>query len=526
MSEAMNLATLMKPTGPVAEAFVHDESFIKGIMGPVGSAKTTACIRAMVQSCGKQNKGRDGVRRARWCVVRDTYGQLETNVLKSWWTWFPKDSGSWNGREMTHKLRWEVVNIETGSREVWELEVIFRAMGDHKAEEVLKGLELTGLWLNETDTLDKQVLAFGTGRIGRYPSAVNGGCAYFAVICDFNAPDIDNWVYELLVEQKLPVDRDTEKQLRDMLGHRFNVAFHRQPGGRSTNPPPENIENLPKGYYLTQMLGMTPQLVRRMVDNEFGAVRNGQPVYPEYNDDFHCSKAPLTPAPGVPVGMAVDGGSTPAAVFGQRMPNGQIRTLSEVVVFADSEDIELEKLGPVQFGELCGEHWLEHYAKNALGGAWGDPAAFYGNDDEFAWVALFWKGFRKVVGDVAKGVKLKPAPCKGNRLPERIETVRRGFTQNCGSEPGQLISSACKFLRKGFTAGYVLVRTSLSNGTGRWSDKPAKNDYSHVQDAKQYLDLGLTKRGAMADGREARRPDRRGGGKALFGDGPYAHREA
>lgn len=521
----MSVAELMLPVGPVAEAFVGDLSFIKAIMGPVGSAKTTSCIRCMVESPGHQAPGPDGVRRARWAVVRDTYSQLKTNVLNSWFTWFPQEAGDWNGEEMRHRLRWQVSRLDGKGFEIWELEVYFRAMGDNKAEQVLKGLELTGLWLNETDTLAKDVMAFGVGRIGRYPPAKLGGCQYRAVICDFNAPDADNWTYPLLVEKQMPIDAKTAAVLRAELGERFNISFHRQPGGRSIDPPPENIKNLPAGYYQTQLLGMPEHLVRRIVDNEFGAVRNGQPVYPEYNDDFHCAKVPFEADPAVPMGMAVDGGMTPAAVFGQRMPDGQIRTISEVVVFADGDHDVLARMGPVEFGKVCGEHWLEKYADCELGGAWADPAAFYGDDSEYGWQKLFWKAFRDTVDGAARGVALKPAPCTGNRLPERLEAVRRGLTNNCGSKPGQLLSPACRYLRRGFNNAYVITRVALSNGGGRFADKPLKNDFSHVHDAKQYLDLGLTKRGAMERRASPRAPGRKPGAKAIFGAGPFAHRE-
>jgi hypothetical protein len=55
----------------------------------------------------------------------------------------------------------------------------------------------------------------------------------------------------------------------------MGVGFHVQPGGRSKDPLPENIENLPKGYYAQQIFALAkkPWLIRRMVDNEFGPVR-------------------------------------------------------------------------------------------------------------------------------------------------------------------------------------------------------------------------------------------------------------
>lgn len=527
----MTSITALAPVGPVSEAFIADQSMICAIMGPYGSAKTTSCIRKIVQSpmlqTGTIENGRR-VRRVRWCVVRDTYGQLETNVLNSWFTWFPKTKDNWNGREMVHRLAFDVVTMNGQPPERWEIETYFRAMGDQKAEDVLKGLELTGLWLNEVDTLDNGVLRFGLPRTGRYPSAAHGGCQYRAVIADFNAPDIDNWTYELLVEKRLPISDELAEELRAQLGPRFNIGYHCQPGGRSKNPPPENIRNLPEGYYEMAMLGLTPNDIRRFVDNEFGAVRSGQPVYPEFNDKIHVV-AGLAPIAGVPVCMAVDGGSTPAAVFGQKDELGRQRWLSECVVFQDNADKGLEQLGPEAFGRICGEHWLEQYGRAAFGGAWGDPAAWYGSErDEYGWVQLFWKAFRETVGGAARQWKIKPAPCKGNRIPERLEAVRRPLTKMIGGQPALVISDKCRMLRRGFNNGYVILRSQLSNGSGRWADKPLKNDFSHVHDGGQYLALGLTKHGdaeATDKGRQAQRERRQRRGQVDFGGSPFAHRE-
>lgn len=523
--------SLMAPVGPVAEDFVHDQRLITAIMGPYGSAKTTSSIRKIVQSAFWQKPGPDGVRRVRWCVVRDTYQQLETNVLNSWFTWFPKTKANWNGRQMVYRGRFEVAFLTGQPAVMIEIEVYFRAMGDQKAEDVLKGLELTGLWLNEVDTLDKGVLRFGLPRCGRYPPAKDGGCQWYGVICDFNAPDIDNWTYELLVEQQFPIDGEALQRLREALGDRFGIGYHRQPGGRSDpdkgEPEPENLRNLPQGYYANLMLGMSANDIRRFVDNEFGAVRSGQPVYPEFNDGMHTAKEPLRAALGVPVCFAVDGGSTPAAVFGQRDEHGRIRWLHEVVVFAPGEDVVLEQLGAEAFGEHVGNVWLDKYADCDFGGAWGDPAAWYGPEDEYSWVSLFWRAFQRTVGSAARKWKIKPAPCKGNRLPERLEAVRRPLTRNIAGQPAFQLSPECRVLRRGFNNGYVIVRTQLSGGMGRWGDKPLKNDFSHVHDAGQYLNLGLTNRGARSEDGEVRSRDakrRKGGKRVDYGGSAFAPR--
>ena len=177
------------------------------------------------------------------------------------------------------RMRFDVID-GTGQPCQIEIEMLFRAMGDQKAEDVLKGLELTGLWLNETDTLDQSVFLFGWPRTGRYPPAKMGGCQWRGVIADFNAPDIDNWTYDFFVEGKLGLNEEQENQLKDVLGPRFGIGYWKQPGGLSKDPPPENIQNLPEGYYEGLLLAYAnqPNYLRRFVHNEFGAVRNGQPV--------------------------------------------------------------------------------------------------------------------------------------------------------------------------------------------------------------------------------------------------------
>ena len=308
MSHAASPVSLMAPVGPVAEEFVNDGKLITAIMGPYGSAKTTSCIRKAILMTLWQKPGPDGVRRSRGCVVRDTYPQLEANVLESWFTWFPKDmpGSTWNGRQMRHIVRMRV-NMMDGQPPVEiEMDVYFKAMGDQKAEDVLKGLELTWLWLNEVDTLDRTVLRFGLPRCGRYPSTKDGGCQWYGVIADFNAPDEDNWTFELLVEGKLPIDDKAAASLREAVGERFGIGFHRQPGGRE--PDAENLANLPKGYYAGMIVGMSESDIARFVDNKFGAVYSGQRVFPEYNTEIHRASYEIEADPSRPLLFGLDGG--------------------------------------------------------------------------------------------------------------------------------------------------------------------------------------------------------------------------
>jgi hypothetical protein len=142
----------MKFVGPMAHAFRIDKSAVSTIMGPYGSAKTTTCFQKIINSILWQPKGPDGVRRARWCVVRDTYGHLQANVMADWFMWFPKTKENYNQSTNTHRLRF-AIPVAPGRVEWLELEMLFRAVDNQSAEELFKGMALTGLWLNEKDTL-------------------------------------------------------------------------------------------------------------------------------------------------------------------------------------------------------------------------------------------------------------------------------------------------------------------------------------------------------------------------------------
>lgn len=510
----------MKPVGPKAEAFVWDKRLITGIMGPVGSAKTTTCIRKMIHGALWQDPGPDGVYRAKWGVIRDTYPQLKKTALASWFTWFPKKLGEWNGEApYEHTVRFRVLlgaPFITGPRR-WvtvELTVLFAAIGENKVEDVMRGWELTGLWMNEGDLVARDVFTIGVGRIGRYPSMVQGGCKWRGIILDMNAPDVDNWSYEIFVDQDLGLDQATKDELAEELGELFGIGFYVQPGGRSKNPPPENIENLPKGYYAQQILGMGRDLhkVRRMVDNEFGPVRKGQPVFPEYQDNLHArgmighnggpplDDVKLDPIAGKDIRLSVDGGLTPAAVFTQRDHRGQVRFLGEVVVFGDDDDTELEQLGPTAFAGQVARYVQDEFPDHRLAEiGYADPATLAGEgatgSEDKSWRQTFQAALSKELGYT---VRIKPAPVKGNALTPRLEAVRkRLLTLVEGGEPGFILCPVrCKILRRGFKGMYVYRRTKLQGGMGRYVDEPVKNDYSHVQDAGQYACVSYEKAGS------------------------------
>lgn len=497
MAKAMTLA----PVGPVAQKFLADKRFVTAIMGPYGSGKTTTCFQKILNATLWQRPGRDGVRRSRGMVVRSTYGQLETNVMADWFGWFPKTQDNWNGKEHKHCL--EIDLLIAGRPIPLSIEVLFRAVDqEDKPEKLFKGVNLTWGWLNEVDTLHPNIRGFLMPRLGRYPGTREGGCQWSGLWADMNAPDIDNYTYGWLVEQDMGVGEEMEEKLRAIYGAQFGIGFWPQPGGLTAEA--ENLMNLQPGYYERMAATMPANDKRRFVDNEFGAVRSGQPVYPEFNDRFHASPAnqPIPAIEGRPAVLALDGGTTPAAVLLQEDDDGQIRVLDEIVIFANDDQTALEKMGPKGFAREARRHLDRIWPKLKLQREIvGDPAMFYGgHDDDLSWAEEFAREF--------KG-KLVPAPVAGNRLTPRLEAVRGCLTQNVGNKPGLWVSSRCRVLRQGFNAAYVFTRVRASSGGGRWKDEPDKTDHSHVHDALQYGVLWIKKRGvASLEADAAERRDR------------------
>ena len=71
------------PAGPVIAAFHQSHAHIRGIRGPVGSGKTTACCIELLRRAQEQEPGPDGIRRTRWAIVRNTAPQLSTTTLRT-----------------------------------------------------------------------------------------------------------------------------------------------------------------------------------------------------------------------------------------------------------------------------------------------------------------------------------------------------------------------------------------------------------------------------------------------------------
>ncbi|MGL4397630.1 MAG: hypothetical protein ACRCS9_13905 [Hyphomicrobium sp.] len=457
--------------GPVSERFFWDNSFVSFIQGPYGSAKTTTCFFKLLHRANKMPICKDGVRRYRALVLRDTYRRMERTAIRSWHKWFPKTQGKWEGgqdRPSKHLLEFEDLDGVP-----LEFEIEFAAVGDMDIEDFMGGYEITDLMLNEVNLQTQEVLTYGSGRCGRFPSMKDlpqGSKFDYGVIGDLNAPEFDSWLLNMRFGELDP-----------QLAHLGKTEFFLQPGGRM--PDAENIKHLPEGYYdrLAAANAHQPWWVARMIDNKVGYSRNGKPVYEEYNDDIHCAREPLRLLPGVPLEFGFDGGYGlhPAGIVSQRTSTGQRRIVKEFY---------FDRCGPTRFAEQL-KLWLESEARDIpRGRAFVDPTAFDGIDKlsgELGWVQIV---------EAATGLRMEPAP--SNEPAIRQDAVRQELLYLIdGTQPSLLISPACVYIRKGFASHYRYEKVRKETGD-EMAPKPAKNEYSHPHDGLQYLCLGS--RGTLA----------------------------
>jgi hypothetical protein len=446
------------PPGKVAAQFHASNAFVRGLMGPVGSGKSSSCCVEIVARALKQ-KPYLGVRRSRWAIIRNTYPELKSTTIKTWETWFPSNIA---------QIRWDtpitatmnVVDIGDGTR--LELEVLFLALDKASETGKLRSLELTGAWINEASEIPKEIFDMVTQRVGRFPPKTKGGPSWNGVILDTNPPDDDSWYYKFAEEER-PEGWEFFKQAG---------GLYKEGDAYVPNPDAENVDNLPNGYqyYLNQLGGKQDDWINIFLLGNYGTTADGKPVYPEFRDKIHTSEKPLEPIRGLPIILGWDFGLTPACVIMQMTARGQVIVLREYV----AEDMGIrqfanEVIKPALINEFAG------FSRFSV----GDPA---GNiraqtDERTCYQELLECG-------------IPSEPASTNDFVPRRESVAFFLTKMADGMPGFVLDPSCKQLRRGFNGRYRYERLKTS-GPARFRDRPIKDEMSHIHDALQYACLRI-----------------------------------
>ena len=457
-----------KPDGDVIKQFMKDDSFFRGLRGPVGSGKSVSCCIEIMRRALEQKPGPDGKRKSRWAVIRNTNPQLKTTTIKTWLDWLPEQD--WGD------FKWSVPFTHYITKGNLELEVIFLALDRPEDVKKLLSLELTGVWINEAREIPKSIIDACTMRVGRYPSMRDGGPSWYGVICDTNPPDTDHW-WAILAGETIIPDYITKQEAK-MLIKPDNWRFYNQPPAMNEvfnnngeletyedSDKKENGKNLISSYYKNIIRGKTKSWIDVYVLNRLGQIEDGKPVYEMFRKDVHVAKGDVAIMKETPIHIGIDFGLTPAAVFAQRV-RGRWLVIDELVA---------EDMGILRFADLMKQKMAEYLPRNWI--IFGDPAGDHRAQTDESTPFQILRG---------KNITARPAP--SNDVALRIESVNATLQRMIDGDSGILIDQKCINLIRGFDGGYHYRRMQVSGE--RYDEKPNKNRFSHIHDALQYLLLG------------------------------------
>ena len=423
---------------PTIREFAASNARVRGLMGCFRSGKSSGCVVEIVRRAQAQRPSPDGIRRTRWLVIRNTYGQLSDTTIKTVHMWLPPQHF---GRHYETDHRYVVKGFQGV-----EFEILFRALDkpDHVAN--LLSLEVTGAWINEAREVPWAIVDAVQGRIGQWPSKMQGGCTWEGLFMDTNPPDQDLDWFRFFEEKNHP----------DWFAKLF-----KQPSGLSSKA--ENIPNLNNpNYYRLLAEGKKPEWIKVYVHGEYGFVVDGKPVYDEYSDQLH--RREVDPIPGRPIMRSYDWGLTPACCFSQLLPDGRWLVFDEMLS---------KNMGADQFLDDVNEHCRRSFRGTVQFEDYGDPAGQQRAQTD-----------KKTCFEIAatKGIEIFPSEQDPTL---RMELVRKPLRTLIGGEPQFILHPRCTNTRKGFLGGYNLRRIQVA-GPERYALRPDKGPLSHIMNALEY----------------------------------------
>jgi len=478
---------------PTIGRFALDNTQIRGLMGPFGSGKSSGAVMEIPRRAAQQMPGRDGVRRSRWAVIRNTNRELDDTTLRTFLYWMAQ-FGTYEKTPRNFILN----KLKAPDGSPVEAEILFRPLDKPDDVANLLSLELTGAWFNEVREIPRIIWDTMQGRVGRFPARQDGGCTWKGIFGETNPCDTDHWFYELFEEDKpracpVCVNKDggpvtmIRMEAKNWALPQFCpncnkteaegvplTAIYKQPSGRSAEA--ENLPNLDPGYYSRLMHGKDPAWITVYVDGKYGYVRDGRPVYPNWSDTFHLAEKDEDPKRSYPLILGFDFDSHPACVMAQIHPNSRFHIYDEFLG---------KGMGSRRFLKDVIKPYInaKYYGIPLI--ITGDPSGVrksYNSDERNAFMEI--KDAFGQHGDAAWSNAWDPRyGAVDGLLVQRIE----------GNKGALQLNPRCKLLHKGFLGEYRMKRIQVT-GQDRFQDRPEKNDASHPHDALQYAAMKATGR--------------------------------
>lgn len=474
----MNALLPYKPP-PTIKQFIMDyrpgELFYNWIIGPVGSAKSTGLFFKLLYMAGLQAPDRDGIRRTRAVVVRNTAPMLRDTTLVTFGRWFQHGVfGIWYATDKKFIMRFNDV----------ECELLFRALDTPADVAKVLSLEVTFVLIDEFVEMVREVVDGLSARCGRWVSPGGAPATNWGMWGASNPSVEDNWWFDFLhnntadtlgnLVQRIDIHENQSHArerlvLAGQLDDGSNIKYYVQPSGFS--PEAENVENLPgkRDYYINQAKGKSEAWRKQFLDAEWGFSMAGKAVIPTFKDK-HISRTRLPFNKHLPLIGGYDPGLAGCAmIFGQETLDGQLLVLGEIVK---------QGVGARRFISDYLKPYLRNYFPHMQRFIIApDPAAGSRSpNDERQIVSTL----RTVFGHDNVVIETN------NRLPRRLDAIEHYTTHDTEVGPGMLVDLAmCPMVVRALKGGW---RYSMDIKKDVLKDaEPEKNLYSHPGDGVGYL---------------------------------------
>lgn len=281
---------------PTQALFAASEKLENALFAPRGEGKTEAGIIAM---CDHALRQPESARPIVWCLIRDTWANIERTTLRDF-----KRSQVAPGLE-----------FRKGGREIilpgfWHCYLFgVDSLGD------LERLRATwgGVWIEEPAPAAVEDIGGGVAEeaLEIALTGLRGAGGQPRAQITANYPDEDHWTWK-----------------RYKLNPADTVACFEIPRGEN-----RHLDRIAPGYreMMATALRNRPDLARRLVQGLPGFVAQGEAVTPEWMEKDHMAPHRLEVLRGIQLKMAWDFGLTPAAIFSQVSPLGQLRIYDVIV---------------------------------------------------------------------------------------------------------------------------------------------------------------------------------------------------
>lgn len=442
--------------GPTGQAFLSSRAFVKGIMGPIGSGKSTVAIMDLLQRAILQEPF-NGTRRTKFGLMRNTQAQLKATVRPLLDTWFVTMT---NGTMGTWRISENVFEARFKLPDGTQVHTEFCLLAADTPDDVrrLLSLELSAAWVEESREIDPEVFQGLQGRVNRYPSRIAGGVTYPGLIFSTNPPPLGSFWHETISNP--PSNTEVFIQPSALL----------EDG--QLNPERENQENLAPDYYENVLSGKTENWTSVYLMNQYGAGDYGRPVYrSSFKRSFHVATEPLNAIPQVssPLVIGMDNGLQSACAIGQQDMRGRVNILGECFVPAD------ETMGVEQF-----------LAKYLVPKLRREYANFKPENILFVMDPACWQRSQAnelQISTVVAAMGYQTLKANTNDPERRVAAVEGLLVRQIDGKAGLLIDPQCKHLIDATEWGFRYKKNASGQGTLTFD----KNHFSHISDAMHYL---------------------------------------